>query len=157
MRLIVVVLAIAASSAQGPGERPGNWGSGGSKLTTWIILKHNLEMTVWLDTARIRRHSPDSSMDVWLRYAAAHTTALSDFQGAARFKTMDIEATVRCSDQVVRAWTVAFWDSTGKLMATVPVGPAHGAASAMSEPVRTVLPLLCTWLIKAHLIPPLPQ
>jgi hypothetical protein len=151
-RRLSVMCIIVVATAQGQLERPQNASSGETRLTSWIILKRNLEMTVLLDTARIRWNSTDSSVDVWLRYATAKTTPMSYIKNAKRFQTLDIEAIVQCRMETVRTSTFVFYDSTGTVLAKLPIGAAAGAQSSMTSPVQTVLPLLCSWLSKTHLI-----
>lgn len=161
MRLMgIVALAAALAQVQNAGLRRGRWPLEGlpveTRANTWIVVKHSPQMTTWLDTARIQQHTADSSMDMRLRYVSAHTTAISDTPGAARFKTVDIEALVRCSDKTLQPSSFVFYDSAGAQMATAhELTPAKGGGGgggqkAISETLKKLPPLLCNWLTKSH-------
>lgn len=150
MQPIVVLLVLALASALKSPERAMYADIDEPRTSSWILLSRTREVVIWLDTARIRQQPSDSTVDVWLRYAMSSTQSVSQFPDAARFKTLEIETAVGCKKQAVRASAVIFYDSTGALMGKVPIPATGEAQSSTAATVRSVLPLLCSWLEKAR-------
>jgi hypothetical protein len=83
--------------------------------TPWILLVRSPGMTVYIDSTRVERGRPDTSVGVWLRFV--YDSAIrprDDVKTGPLLKAFEIHSGIRCWQNRVRELEVIAYTPTGK-------------------------------------------
>jgi hypothetical protein len=112
----------------------------------WMMIARFPDIAVYIDSTRIERARPDTSVGVWLLWISDTPMRTDSTPKAGFVKKIIVHAGIRCPEGRARALTVDVYD-----LSTTRVGHREFTATDDVRPtydqmVVNVLPAACLWL-----------
>jgi hypothetical protein len=112
----------------------------------WILLARFPDIAVYIDSTRIERVRPDTSVGVWLLWISDTPMQTSSPPSGDSVKRITVHAGVRCQQGRVRALATDVYNPTGTRVGHHDFTPADSLAPTFDAMVHNVLPAVCAWL-----------
>jgi hypothetical protein len=103
-------------------------------------------IAVYIDSTRVERTRPDTSVGAWLLWIGDTFIPADTTPMAGHIKKIIVHAAIRCSERRVRALELDVYDSSGTLVARHAFKAGDSLRPLYDQMVDNVWPAVCAWL-----------
>ena len=112
----------------------------------WVLLKRFPDITVYIDSTRVERTRPDTSVGTWLMWISDTFIPGDTTPMATPVKKIIVHAGVRCAERRVRALETDVYDPNGTRVARHEFTATDSLRPQFNKMVYNVFPAVCAWL-----------
>jgi|HubBroStandDraft_3_1064219.scaffolds.fasta_scaffold379316_2 hypothetical protein len=112
----------------------------------WVLLESSSKLAVFLQSAQIERHRPDSLTGVWLRFVHTQPQPASRSPNGPRVKQIDVHVGLDCHTPKVRASWIILRDSLDRVLESIPVPPTGQEQVDIASMTKNSIGAACAWL-----------
>jgi hypothetical protein len=123
--------------------------SGGGRTTSpspWILIARFPDISVYIDSTRIERARPDTSVGVWLGWISDTPMRTDSTPKAGFVKKIIVHAGIRCPEGRARALAVDVYDLSATRVGHREFTATDDLHPTYDQMVVNVLPAACLWL-----------
>jgi hypothetical protein len=112
----------------------------------WRLLARFPDIAVYIDSTRVERTRPDTSVGAWLLWISDTFIPADTTPVHGQIKKIIVHAGIRCSERRVRALELDVYDPSGTLVARHAFSAADSLRPLYNQMVDNVRPAVCAWL-----------